>query len=45
MDHFVEVFTEGKADAGLAASIFRYGEIPIPQLKKYLLSRGIAVRL
>ena len=45
MDHFVEVFTEGKADAGLAASIFHYGEIPIPQLKKYLLSRGIAVRL
>ncbi len=45
MDHFVDVFTLGKADAGLAASIFHFKEIPIPQLKQYLHSRGIPVRL
>ena len=44
MDHFVDVFTEGKADAGLAASIFHYKEIAIPDLKSYLRSRGIVVR-
>ena len=45
MDHFVDVFTEGKADAGLAASIFHYKEIAIPDLKKYLNHKGITVRL
>ena len=45
MDHFAEVFTKGKADAGLAASIFHYKEIPIPDLKLFLHSKGIAVRL
>ncbi len=45
MDHFVEVFTRGKADAGLAASIFHYGEITVPQLKKYLKGFGIPVRI
>ncbi len=44
MEHFYEVFTEGKADAGLAASIFHYHEIPIPALKRYLKERGITVR-
>jgi cyclase len=44
MDHFVDVFTEGKADAGLAASIFHYKEIAIPDLKNYLKSKGIAIR-
>jgi len=44
MDHFVEVFTEGKADAGLAASIFHYKEIAIPDLKSYLRTKGIVVR-
>jgi len=44
MDHFVDVFTKGKADAGLAASIFHYGEITIPDLKAYLRSKNIAVR-
>jgi len=44
MDHFVDVFTEGKADAGLAASIFHYKEIAIPDLKSYLKSKGIAIR-
>jgi cyclase len=42
--HFVEVFTEGKADAALAASIFHYNEIPIPELKKYLKANHITVR-
>jgi imidazole glycerol-phosphate synthase subunit HisF len=44
MEHFVDVFTEGKADAGLAASIFHYKEIAIPDLKCYLKSKGIAIR-
>ncbi len=43
-EHFVDVFTEGKADAGLAASIFHYNEIPIPVLKQYLREKGIVVR-
>ena len=34
MAHFSEIFKEGKADAALAASIFHFGEIPIPLLKK-----------
>ena len=45
MQHFVDVFTLGKADAGLAASIFHFKEIPVPDLKKYLNENGIAVRL
>lgn len=44
MDHFVDVFTRGKADAGLAASIFHYNEIPVATLKKYLKEKGIVVR-
>jgi cyclase len=44
MEHFVEVFTKGKADAGLAASIFHFKEIAIPDLKKYLKTMGIEVR-
>jgi len=44
MEHFVDVFTKGKADAGLAASIFHYKEIAIPDLKAYLRKEGIAVR-
>ena len=44
-DHFVDVFTKGKADAGLAASIFHYQEIPIPELKAYLNNAGISIRL
>jgi cyclase len=43
-DHFVDVFTKGKADAGLAASIFHYNEIPIPVLKQYLKEKQIVVR-
>ncbi|HGY57017.1 MAG TPA: imidazole glycerol phosphate synthase subunit HisF [Caldithrix abyssi] len=45
MQHFAEVFTEGKADAALAASVFHFGEIPIPQLKEYLHKLNITVRL
>jgi cyclase len=43
-EHFVEVFREGNADAALAASIFHYNEIPIPELKKYLIEHEITVR-
>ncbi|GAB3566108.1 imidazole glycerol phosphate synthase subunit HisF [Spirosoma luteolum] len=45
MDHFVDVFTTGKADAGLAASIFHFKEIDIPELKGYLRDQGIEMRL
>ncbi len=45
MEHFVEVFTRGRADAALAASIFHFGEVSIPVLKRYLHAQGIAVRL
>jgi len=45
MAHFLEVFTEGKADAGLAASIFHFGEISIGELKTYLHQEGIPVRM
>jgi cyclase len=44
-DHFVEVLGPGKADAALAASIFHFKEISIPELKGYLQERGVAVRL
>lgn len=44
MAHFKDVFTFGKADAALAASIFHFKEIPIPNLKQYLRSEGISVR-
>jgi imidazole glycerol-phosphate synthase subunit HisF len=45
MEHFAEVFTKGKADAGLAASIFHFKEITVPELKKYLKEKEIPVRL
>jgi len=45
MEHYAEVFTKGKADAGLAASIFHFKEITVPDLKKYLHNQGISVRL
>lgn len=44
-EHFKDVFSVGKADAALAASVFHFGEIPIPELKAYLHSQGINVRL
>jgi imidazole glycerol-phosphate synthase subunit HisF len=44
-DHFVEVLGPGKADAALAASIFHFKEIGIPELKGYLQEHGVTVRL
>ena len=43
--HFYDVFTTGKADAALAASIFHYKELAIPDLKQYLNNKGISIRL
>lgn len=45
MEHFVDVFEKGKADAALAASIFHFGEIPIKELKHYLKNNNIEVRI
>ena len=45
MTHFRDAFIKGKADAALAASVFHFGEIPIPKLKKYLQGEGIKTRL
>lgn len=44
MEHFYDAFTKGKADAVLAASLFHFGEIRIPDLKAYLAQKGIPVR-
>ena len=44
MEHFYDAFTKGKADAVLAASLFHFGEIKIPDLKAYLAQKGIPVR-
>jgi cyclase len=43
--HFKDVLTVGKADAALAASIFHYGEYSVGQIKKYLKTEGVNVRL
>jgi cyclase len=43
-EDFAEVFTTGKADAALAASIFHFKEVEIPRLKSYLRTQGIAIR-
>ncbi len=44
-EHFYEGLTQGKADAVLAASVFHFREISIPELKKYLKERGVWVRV
>ncbi len=44
-EHFRNAFTIGKADAALAASVFHFGEIPIPELKRYLKTENINVRI
>lgn len=44
-EHFKDTFIQGKADAALAASVFHYGEIPIPELKAYLEQQEIPVRI
>lgn len=45
VEHFIDVFRDGAADAALAASIFHFAEIPIPELKHQLNQAGIHVRL
>lgn len=44
-EHFRDVFTLGHADAALAASVFHFGEIPVPDLKQYLRNENINVRI
>lgn len=44
VDHFAEVFTEGLADAGLAATIFHYKELSIPDVKRALREKGVEIR-
>lgn len=43
--HFLEAFVMGRADAALAASLFHFGELTIPDLKNYLNSNGVTVRI
>ena len=43
-EHFAEIFIQGKADAALAASIFHFGEVLIPDLKFFLKNKNIAIR-
>jgi cyclase len=45
MEHFRDAFRLGHADAALAASVFHFGEIAIPELKQYLHKENINVRL
>ena len=45
MEHFAETFINGKADAALAASVFHYQEIEIPELKQFLKDKNIAIRV
>ncbi|MBD8018439.1 imidazole glycerol phosphate synthase subunit HisF [Kaistella pullorum] len=45
MEHFADVFSQTKVTAALAASVFHFGQIPIPELKKYLSTQNITVRL
>ena len=45
IEHFTDVFKKGCADAALAASIFHYKELTIPNVKKYLNQKGIAIRI
>jgi len=43
--HFLEAFTEGRADAALAASVFHYQSYPVPVVKQYLSKMGVNVRI
>ncbi len=45
MEHFRDAFLIGKADAALAAGVFHFGDIKIPELKSYLCTQGIAIRV
>lgn len=44
-EHFLDAFVQGKADAALAASVFHFGEIAIPELKQYLKNNGVNIRI
>jgi cyclase len=44
LEHFAEVFREADADAALAASLFHFGELTVPQVKEYLKGENIPVR-
>ena len=44
-EHFRDAFLQGKADAALAASVFHFGEIKIPELKSYLCTQNISMRM
>lgn len=44
LDHFVDVFQKGKADAALAASVFHFGQIDLPTLKQYLIQHQLPIR-
>ena len=44
LEHFAQVFAETGCDAALAASLFHFGELTVPQVKGYLAGRGIPVR-
>ncbi len=44
-EHIYQVFTQGKADAALAASIFHFDQYPVHVVKEYLKKKGVAVRL
>jgi cyclase len=43
-EHFLDVFTQGRADAALAASVFHFSEHAVAELKTYLHERGVPVR-
>ena len=45
VEHFTDIFNEGQADAALAASIFHFKEVGIPELKRYLQNEGITIRM
>lgn len=45
LEHFYDALTEGKADAALAASLFHFKDLEVKQVKEYLRSRGVSVRL
>ena len=44
LEHFAEVFEKSDADAALAASLFHFGELTVPQVKEYLREQNIPVR-
>ena len=45
LEHFYDAFTEGKADAVLAASLFHYKELEIMEVKEYLRNKGVSIRM